>query len=287
MNMVDSTDTVAAEVSINADGYRTRELNALLLAYVRAGARRLRVEGLTGQRYLGTNLSGFDHPLRLELYGTPGNDLGAFLDGPEIEVMGNAQDGVGNTMNRGRIIVHGHAGDILAMSARGGEIFVRGNIGYRGCLHMKEYEGHGPLVVIGGTAQDFFGEYMAGGTAVLLGLDHYPNPARAGHHFRGDAGDGKSRGGVVLVHRILYLATGMHGGRIYIRGEFDRRGLAPQVEVVSVGDLSTEPILKQAIQQFATIFEGSLTDRDRELLAGGPYYRLQPRGTRPYGKMYA
>ena len=48
----------------------------------------------------------------IEIYGTPGNDLGAFMSGPTVIVHGNAQDGCGNTMNEGQIIIHGHAGDV-------------------------------------------------------------------------------------------------------------------------------------------------------------------------------
>jgi glutamate synthase domain-containing protein 3 len=107
----------------------------------------------------------------IEIFGTPGNDLGAFMNGPRIIVHGNAQDGCGNTMNEGEIIIHGHAGDIIGLSARGGKIFVREDVGYRAGIHMKEYQGKKPVLVIGGTAQDFLGEYMAGGVLILLGLD--------------------------------------------------------------------------------------------------------------------
>ena len=48
--------------------------------------------------------------VRLALQGTPGNDVGAFMDGAEITVRGNVQDGVGNTMNAGRIVVPAASG---------------------------------------------------------------------------------------------------------------------------------------------------------------------------------
>lgn len=70
---------------------------------------------------------------------TPGNALGAYLDGSEITVNGNAQDAVGDTMNDGKIIIHGNAGDALGYAMRGGSIFVRGDAGYRTGIHMKEY----------------------------------------------------------------------------------------------------------------------------------------------------
>jgi glutamate synthase domain-containing protein 3 len=110
----------------------------------------------------------------IEIFGTPGNDLGAFLYGHQIRVHGNAQDGVGNTMDAGEIVVEGRAGDVLGFSMRGGKIFVRDSVGYRTALHMKEYEDKRPVLVIGGTSQDFLGEYMAGGIVILLGLGGRP-----------------------------------------------------------------------------------------------------------------
>ena len=47
--------------------------------------------------------------------------------------------------------------------------------GYRTALHMKEYEDKRPMVVIGGSSQDFLGEYMAGGIVILLGLGEIPH----------------------------------------------------------------------------------------------------------------
>ncbi|MFQ5826355.1 MAG: hypothetical protein ACE5IA_03265, partial [Dehalococcoidia bacterium] len=176
-------------VSIDARGVYYRDLNARLRDAVGAGARHIELHNVYGQRYIGTDLEG---PVEIDIYGTPGNDLGSFMDGPRIVVHGNAQDGCGNTMNEGEIIIHGHAGDILGLSARGGRVFVRDDVGYRAGIHMKEYGEKKPLVVIGGTAQDFLGEYMAGGVLVLLGLN---------------LKDGES-------HRASFIGTGMHGGAI-------------------------------------------------------------------------
>ena len=54
---------------------------------------------------------------------------------------------------------------------RGGEIYVKGNVGWRSGIHMKSYLEKFPVIVIGGKAGDFLGEYMAGGIIILLGLD--------------------------------------------------------------------------------------------------------------------
>ena len=184
-------------MKLDASGLYYRELNAKLRELVSNGTQRIELHNVCGQRYIGTDL---DKPVEIEIFGTPGNDLGAFMDGPRIIVHGNAQDGCGNTMNEGEIIVHGHAGDIIGMSARGGKIFVQEDVGYRAAIHMKEYEDKKPVLVIGGTAQDFVGEYMAGGILVLLGLN-----LKEGEH-----------------HRANFIGTGMHGGVIYLRGDYRR-----------------------------------------------------------------
>ena len=146
-------------MKIDASGVYYRELNARLRDIVSNGTQKIELHNIYGQRYIGTDL---DKPVEIEIFGTPGNDLGAFMNGPRIIVHGNAQDGCGNTMNEGEIIVHGHAGDIIGLSARGGKIFIREDVGYRAGIHMKEYGDKKPVLVIGGTAQDFLGEYMSG-----------------------------------------------------------------------------------------------------------------------------
>ena len=108
--------------------------------------------------------------MKFRIDGVPGNDLGVFMNGPEIEVFGNAEDHTGNTMESGRIIIHGNAWDVTGLAARGGEIFVRGNGGYRIGIHMKEYGDQHPTIIYGGQVRQFFGEYMAGGILIALGM---------------------------------------------------------------------------------------------------------------------
>ena len=84
--------------SIDARGVYYRELNARLRDAVNSGACRVEILNVSGQRYIGTGLG---CPVEIDIYGTPGNDLGSFLDGPKIRVFGQAQDGCGNTMNSG------------------------------------------------------------------------------------------------------------------------------------------------------------------------------------------
>ena len=250
-----SRDTIPA-IDIHADGVHYRDLNALIREAVEKGARRIELRDVHGQRYIGTNLHA---AADIYIYGTPGNDLGAFMNGSRITVYGNAQDGCGNTMNEGEIIVHGHAGDITGLSARGGKIFIREGVGYRAGIHMKEYGEKKPALVIGGTAQDFLGEYMAGGIVVVLGI-------------------GLAKG---EPHRANFVGTGMHGGVIYLRGHINDYQLGKEVGVSEAGKKDRE-VLSSLVRQFAAYF-----DYDAEELLSGRFLKLVPLYLRPYGKLYA
>jgi len=241
---------------IEARGLAYRELNARLAVLVSQGARHLTVRSVAGQRYIGTNLRA---PVSLVIEGVPGNDLGAFMDGPIIEVMGQAQDGCGNTMNGGVLAIHGRAGDIVGHSMRGGAILVEGNAGYRVGIHMKEYGEQRPVVVIGGTAQHFLGEYMAGGIIIVLGRGLEPGER----------------------HPSRYIGTGMHGGVIYLRGAVDERFLGKEVGVAGL-DNEDMTILRQHVRAYGLCF-----GHDHESLLSGPFVKLYPRTDRPYGRLYA
>jgi glutamate synthase domain-containing protein 3 len=243
-------------VTIDASGVYYRELNDRLREAVAGGASGIKLDNVCGQRYIGTDLR---QPVDIEIWGTPGNDLGAFMDGPRITVHGNAQDGCGNTMNGGEIIVHGHAGDIIGLSARGGKIFVRDDVGYRAGIHMKEYEDKKPVLVIGGTAQDFLGEYMAGGTLVLLGLN-----LKKGE-----------------THQANFIGTGMHGGVIYLRGEVHDFQLGREVGVAEPEEADFQ-VLRRLIGEFAALF-----GYDAEEILKHRFTKLFPRWLRPYGRLYA
>ena len=243
-------------VKIDASGIYYKDLNTSLRQVVSNGTGKIELRNVYGQRYIGTDL---DKPVYIEIYGTPGNDLGAFMNGPRITVHGNAQDGCGNTMNEGEIIVHGHAGDIIGLSARGGKIFVKEGVGYRAGIHMKEYKDKKPALVIGGTAQDFLGEYMAGGVLLLLGLD---------------LAEGEN-------HRAKFIGTGMHGGVIYLRGSVEDYQLGKEV---GVAELEEEDIgvVRRYVGEFTAHFGG-----DVEKIMERRFVKLYPRWLRPYGRLYA
>ena len=251
-NQMPEDDTVL----IDATGVYYRDLNARLRELVAQGVQRIEIRNVCGQRYLGTDLRRNVH---IDVYGTPGNDLGAFMDGPRIVVHGNAQDGCANTMNNGEIIVHGHAGDITGFAMRGGKVFVKEDVGYRVGIHMKEYQEKRPSLVIGGTAQDFLGEYMAGGILVVLGLN-----LKSGQ-----------------FHRANFIGTGMHGGVIYLRGQVRDYQLGKEVGVLEPSEQDEES-LSRLVGEFAGHF-----GYDADEILRAPFLKLVPLHLRPYGRLYA
>lgn len=237
---------------IEANGLHYRRLNEIIREAIRKGERKFKIVGVTGQRYIA---AGLKENIRIEIEGTPGNDLGAFMQGPYIEVRGNGQDGVGNTMSGGKIIIHGRAGDIIGYGMRGGEIFIKDEVGYRVGIHMKAYEDSYPAIVVGGSAKDFLGEYMAGGLIVLLNL-------------RNEQPVGK------------YCGTGMHGGRIYVRGEVPGHFLGKEVSVSSLSNEDEEE-LKVYLEEYFRLFGGKSED-----ISIKDFIKIAPRSHRPYGGLY-
>lgn len=242
-------------MKIDARNVHYRRLNEMIREAVYNGSKDVDVLGVNGQRYIGDGLRG---DATITVHGTPGNDLAAFMDGPTIIVKGNAQDGVGNTMNSGKVIIHGEAGDIVGYGMRGGKIFIKSNIGYRAGIHMKSYQDRIPVIVAGGRAGDFFGEYMSGGTLVLLGLESDGEPI---------VGD--------------YCATGIHGGAIYVRGKVEKHRIGKEagVEELSPGETSyLESILKEYSCEFGY---------ELDTIMSKEFIKIFPYSTRPYGRLYA
>ena len=239
---------------VNAESLYYRELNYILRAICKSGTKKVEIHSVCGQRYIGTDL---DSTMQIEIYGTPGNDLGAFMNGPRITVHGNVQDACGNTMNDGSIVVHGCAGDLTANSMRGGKIFIRDGVGYRVGIHMKEYQNKKPTLVVGGVAQDFFAEYMAGGIALVLGLNMETDKK--------------------CVAR--FVGTGMHGGVIYTRGDIFK--LSEGCKIAKAGKRDMR-IIEGSVREFCSYFGNNPVDvMDRQ------FYKITPLSKRPYEKLYS
>ena len=186
-------------VRIDASNLHYTPLNQQIRKAICEGATEIVIDNVLGQRFIGDGLRGND--VKITINGVPGGDLAMFMSGPTIIVHGNADHAPGNTMNQGKVIIHGSAGDATAHSMRGGRIYVRDNIGYRGGIHMKQYMEKRPILVVGGSARAFLGEYMAGGLLIVLGL----------------------KGQIPVAERGI--GSGIHGGEIFVRGAVEDKYL--------------------------------------------------------------
>lgn len=242
-------------IEIDSKNLHYRELNEKIHEAIKKNVKEIFLHNVNGQRYIGDGIRG---NIKIFIDGVPGNDLGAFMDGPTIVVNSNAQDGVANTMNSGKIVINGHGGDVLGYGMRGGKLFIRGDVGYRVGIHMKAFKNQIPVIIIGGIARDFLGEYQAGGVIILLGLERDGIPP---------AGN--------------YIGTGMHGGIIYIRGEVDQFQLGKEVSILPI-DKKDEMRLKPYIEEYCEDFALSPDE-----ILKSKFIKLIPTYLRPYGKIYA
>ena len=235
--------------SINAEGRDYQELNE----QIREAGNSCTITNCCGQRFLAAGMSNKE----IAIEGIPGNALGAYLNGAKITVYANAQDAVGDTMNAGRIVIHGSIGDAAGYAMRGGEIYVQGNAGYRAGIHMKEYGEKVPVLVIGGCAGSFLGEYQAGGVIMVLGLN---------------------RGNKRIVHN--FPCTGMHGGKLILRGDC--------TDVTFPGQVSTRTptdedfiLVRKYVTEYCTLFGA-----DIEKVLSSPFTVVTPDSANPYKQMY-
>ena len=240
-----------------------KELNSMIYEAVNSNYKNIVLNNVCGQRFIGAALSG---DFKIEVNGIPGNDLGIFMDGPEIMVNGNCEDQSGNTMNNGTIIINGDGGDVLGLSLRGGKMFIKGNVGYRVGIHMKEYCDKVPVLIIGGTAKDFLGEYMAGGKIIVLGLEILSDN-RVVENRQSICGS--------------ELGTGIHRGSIYLRTNED---LEDKLGVgARIFELSSEEWQEIApfIENFCNLF-----NVPESIIKRKSFKVIKPISKRPYGNNY-
>ena len=255
-------------VRINASKFDHKTLNEK----IRAVGGDCTITGCLGERFIAAGMS----EGHIDIEGTPGNALGAYLNGAAITVHGNAQDAVGDTMNDGEIIVHGSIGDAAGYAMRGGRIYVRGDAGYRGAspctlscvcprgdagyragIHMKEYKEKRPVMVIGGKCGSFLGEYQAGGIIIVLGLTD--DSRRIVSNFPG---------------------TGMHGGVMYLRSDCDGVRFPKNVTARLATDedmVEVESVIADYCEHF---------DLDVDEILDAPFTKVAPDSKNPYKQMY-
>lgn len=236
-------------VNISAEKLDHIELNEA----IRNSEGACRITGCLGQRFIAAGMSNKS----ITIDGIPGNALGAYLNGATVTVNGNAQDAVGDTMNEGCIVVDGNIGDAAGYAMRGGKIYVKGNAGYRAGIHMKEYKEKIPVMVIGGKAGSFLGEYQAGGKIIVLGLDQSDAP---------------------IVSN--FPCTGMHGGKMYLRSDCKGIRFPSQVHArpATKEDLCE---IEGDISEYCSLF-----GLDKNDILSVPFTVVIPDSKNPYKQMY-
>ncbi len=187
-------------ISGKVDGNRlsSRELEEQIQAAVSEGHRFIEVYAY-GQHGIGGRLwkTGKDR-VNIRIKGHPGQRIASFAyPNTSIEVMGPASDDVGWLNTGAEITVHGNATNGIANAMAQGKIYIGGNIGARGMTMTKHNPRFDPpeLWVLGSTG-DYFGEFMAGGIAVICGYE----PQTPDN---------------ILGYRPL---VGMVGGKVFFRG---------------------------------------------------------------------
>ncbi len=240
---------------INVKNMDFKILNEIIHKSILEGKKRFYLKNVIGQRYIG---AGLPHGVEIEIFGVPGQDLGVFNGGCKITVYGNSQDGVGNTMNDGFIVVYGNVGDIPGHMIRNGKIYIRGSAGYRAGIMMKEYGNKRPVIIVGETIGDYVGEYMAGGTIIVLGYSL------------------KSR--VSPVTR--YVGSGIFGGRIYIRGRLTKDQLGKGANAVKVSPDKMNEIMPY-LKEYSDIFELSM-----DKILNEDFWLVEKTKNRPFKNLY-
>ena len=160
-------------------------------------------------------------------------------------------------MNAGSIVIHGSVGDAAGYAMRGGTIYIQGDAGYRAGVHMKAYGDRVPVMVIGGRAGSFLGEFQAGGRIVVLGLTGRERP---------------------IVGN--FPCTGMHGGAVYLRSDCRDILFPGQVTARRAGPEDLAQI-RPSVETFCRLF-----GKNAEEILDAPFTVVTPDSQNPYRQMY-
>jgi NADPH-dependent glutamate synthase beta subunit-like oxidoreductase/glutamate synthase domain-containing protein 3/NAD-dependent dihydropyrimidine dehydrogenase PreA subunit len=193
----------------------SRIIEEQIQAAVAQGYRNLQIEAY-GQHGIGGRLwRAGQEAVRIEIVGQPGQRVGSMgFANTAIEVHGPASDDVGWLNAGAEIVVHGNVGNGCANAMAQGKIYVAGNIGARGMTMTKHNPRFNPpeLWVLG-SAGDYFGEFMAGGIAVVCGYEAQNREN-------------------ILGYRPF---VGMVGGRVFFRGPHGGYS-EPDAKLVTLAD---------------------------------------------------
>jgi NADPH-dependent glutamate synthase beta subunit-like oxidoreductase/glutamate synthase domain-containing protein 3/NAD-dependent dihydropyrimidine dehydrogenase PreA subunit len=193
----------------------SRILEEQIQKAVADGHRYLEIKAF-GQHGIGGRLwKAGNEKVHIRIIGHPGQRVGSLgFPNTFIEIMGPASDDVGWLNAGAQIVVQGNASNGIANGMAQGKIYIAGNIGSRGMTMTKHNPRFDPPELwILGSAGDYFGEFMAGGIAVICG-------------FESQAPDN------ILGFRPF---VGMVSGKAFFRGS--HKGLSqPDAKIVPITD---------------------------------------------------
>lgn len=204
----------------NPSAIDVRRLGALAtvaaITAARATSNRVTITGASGKRYLGMHTP--DGTI-LEIDDPMVGDCLANLTPPNrvVHVRGSAQDDLGDA-SQAEIIVDEDVGENPLTSYQGRLALIRGSGGSRSMLLMRGEIGNEPMAVWGGRLDEYAGEFMGSGTAVVLGV----NALNATDYDRPLVGPSAMTGAV-------------GNSRMYVRGKvpFENIGLLPDPQEVT------------------------------------------------------
>ncbi|HRX51425.1 MAG TPA: glutamate synthase-related protein [Candidatus Krumholzibacteria bacterium] len=138
-----------------------------------AGWRRFVLHHVLGQRLISTAVMGRGDTddVVIDIHGTPGEYLGAFMQGGLIRCHGNAQNFTAMGMHHGTLEVYGNAGKVCGYASKGGRVMILGDVVDRAWTNsVNDPRCQDLSINIFGSASKYCGESLMGGDFVFGGL---------------------------------------------------------------------------------------------------------------------
>jgi glutamate synthase domain-containing protein 3 len=123
---------------------------------------------------------------------------------------------------------------------------------------MKTYKSSVPVIVAGGKAGDFLGEYMAGGVIIILGMNRSNEFETLGE----------------------WIGTGQHGGAIYVRGKVSASKLGNGTSQLKMTK-EDEKLLGAVLTDYCSTFNLDINE-----ILTSRFTKIAPQSHRPYAALY-
>lgn len=141
------------------------------------GWRKFILYRVNGQRLISTAVMGTTDTddVEMDVYGTPGEYFGAFMQGGIIRLHGKAQNFTAMCMHHGELQIFGNAGKVCGYASKGGKVFILGDIVDRAWTNsVNDPRCQDLQIHILGRASKYCGEFLMGGDFFFGGLsfDH-------------------------------------------------------------------------------------------------------------------